>query len=82
MKELEINTVSDSQIVSLITGDNEKTDIITENLRKKGWLVCGIKSSTVPKGLERIRISLHSELSKEIIKKFLEDFKNEWDNLF
>ena len=82
MKELEINTVSDSQIVSLITGDNEKTDIITENLRKKGWLVCGIKSPTVPKGLERIRISLHSELSKEIIKKFLEDFKNEWDNLF
>lgn len=82
MKELEIDTVSDSQIVSLITGDNEKTDIITENLRKKGWLVCGIKSPTVSKGLERIRISLHSELSKEIIKKFLEDFKNEWDNLF
>lgn len=82
MKEMEIDTVSDSQIISLITGSSEKTDIITEKLRKKGWLVCGIKSPTVPKGLERIRISLYSELSKNTIKKFLEDFKNEWNNIF
>ena len=82
MKEMEIDSVSDSHIISLITGSNEKTDIITEKLRKKGWLVCGIKSPTVPKGLERIRISLYSGLSKNTIKKFLEDFKNEWDNIF
>ncbi len=82
MKEMKIYTVSDSHIISLITGSNEKTDIITEKLRKKGWLVCGIKSPTVPKGLERIRISLYSELSKNTIKKFLEDFKNEWNNIF
>lgn len=82
MKEMKIYTVSDSHIISLITGNNEKTDIITEKLRKKGWLVCGIKSPTVPKGLERIRISLYSELSKNTIKKFLEDFKNEWNNIF
>lgn len=82
MKEMKIYTVSDSHIISLITGNNEKTDIITEKLRKKGWLVCGIKSPTVPKGLERIRISLYSGLSKNTIKKFLEDFKNEWNNIF
>lgn len=82
MKEMKIYTVSDSHIISLITGSNEKTDIITEKLRKKGWLVCGIKSPTVPKGLERIRISLYSGLSKNTIKKFLEDFKNEWNNIF
>ncbi len=82
MKEMKIYTVSDSHIISLITENNEKTDIITEKLRKKGWLICGIKSPTVPKGLERIRISLYSELSKNTIKKFLEDFKNEWNNIF
>lgn len=82
MKEMKIYTVSDSHIISLITRSNEKTDIITEKLRKKGWLVCGIKSPTVPKGLERIRISLYSGLSKNTIKKFLEDFKNEWNNIF
>lgn len=82
MKEMKIYTVSDSHIISLITGSNEKTDIITEKLRKKGWLVCGIKSPTVPKGLERIRISLYSGLSKNTIKKFSEDFKNEWNNIF
>lgn len=82
MKEIEIDSVSDSHIISLITGSNEKTNIITEKLRKKGWLVCGIKSPTVPKGLERIRISLYSGLSKNTIKKFLEDFKNEWNNIF
>lgn len=82
MKEMEIDSVSDSHIISLITGSNEKTNIITEKLHKKGWLVCGIKSPTVPKGLERIRISLYSGLSKNTIKKFLEDFKNEWNNIF
>lgn len=82
MKKLGIKTVSTSHIISLVIGDNEKTDIMAENLRQKGWLVYGIKSPTVPKGSERIRISLNSKLLKEDLEKFLEDFKNECDNIF
>lgn len=82
IKEMKIETVSDSHIISFIIGENEKTDIIAEKLRKKGWLVCSIKSPTVPKGTERIRISLYSELSEENIKNFLEDFQNEYNYIF
>ena len=39
IKEMKIETVSDSHIISFIIGENEKTDIIAEKLRKKGWLV-------------------------------------------
>ena len=82
MKKMKIKTVSNSHIISLIIGDNDKIDIITKRLRKKNWLVYGIKSPTVPKGNEQIRLSLHSELTKEQIKNFLEDYKNEFNNLF
>lgn len=82
IKEMKIETVSDSHIISFIIGENEKADIIAEKLRKKGWLVCSIKSPTVPKGTERIRISLYSELSEENIKNFLEDFQNEYNYIF
>ena len=82
MKEMNIDTVSDSQIIGLVIGSNSKTDMITEKLRQKGWLVYGIKSPTVPKGGERIRISLHSEITKDEIKNFLEDFKNECNTVF
>lgn len=82
MKKMNIDTVSDSQIIGLVIGSNSKTDMITEKLRQKGWLVYGIKSPTVPKGGERIRISLHSEITKDEIKNFLEDFKNECNTVF
>ncbi len=74
ISSLGINTVSTTHIIGLVVGDNEKVSIIANNLKEKGYNVYPIKSPTVPKGEERIRISLHPNISKDEINEFLERF--------
>lgn len=81
IKELKINAICDSQIMAIIIGDNNKSDIICKNLRNIGYIVYPIKSPTVPKGTERIRVGLNSNISKNDISNFLEEFKNEFDSI-
>lgn len=82
IKQMKLKTTSTSHIISLIIGDNEKADIVCKNLREKGYIVYLIKSPTVLKGSERMRLGLNSNISKVEIEKFLEEFKNECNNLF
>ncbi|MDP0488213.1 MAG: aminotransferase class I/II-fold pyridoxal phosphate-dependent enzyme [Fusobacterium sp. JB021] len=82
IKELEIEVVSDSHILGLIIGDNKKVDIISKRLRDKGYIVYSIKSPTVGKGTERIRIGLNPDITKEEIEKFLKEFKHEYNSIF
>ena len=82
IKELEIEVVSDSHILGLIIGDNKKVDIISKRLRDKGYIVYSIKSPTVGKGTERIRIGLNTDITKEEIEKFLKEFKHEYNSIF
>lgn len=82
IKELSINAICESQIIALIIGDNKKADIICRNLREKKYIVYPIKSPTVPRGSERIRVGLNPNISKKDISKFLEEFKNEFNSIF
>lgn len=82
IKELEINVVSDSHILGLVVGDNQKVDIISKNLRSKGYIVYSIKSPTVGKGTERIRIGLNPNITKKDMEIFLKEFKYEYNNIF
>lgn len=82
IRELEIEVVSDSHILGLIIGDNKKVDIISKKLRDKGYVVYSIKSPTVIKGTERIRIGLNPDITKEEIENFLKDFKYEYNSVF
>lgn len=82
IKELEIEVVSGSHILGLIIGDNKKVDIISKRLRDKGYIVYSIKSPTVGKGTERIRIGLNPDITKEEIEKFLKEFKHEYNSIF
>ncbi|NME35615.1 MULTISPECIES: aminotransferase class I/II-fold pyridoxal phosphate-dependent enzyme [Fusobacterium] len=82
IKQMKLKTTSTSHIISLIIGDNEKADIVCKNLREKGYIVYPIKSPTVLKGSERMRLGLNPNISKVEIEKFLEEFKNECNNLF
>ena len=68
--------------MALIIGDNKKADIISKNLRDKGYVVYSIKSPTVAKGTERIRVGLNPNISKEEIFNFLKEFKNELNSIF
>ncbi len=62
---------STSAIQSLITEDNELSVSIVNHLNKKGFIVKAIQSPTVPKGKERIRISLHSFNKKSQIESLI-----------
>lgn len=82
IKELSLDARCDSQIMALMIRDNKKADKVCKNLRDKGYVVYPIKSPTVPKGSERIRIGLNPNISKEEIFKFLGEFKSELNSIF
>lgn len=54
---------SSSAIVPVITGDSVKAMALSERLRRRGILSLPIRRPTVPPGGERVRLSLHADLS-------------------
>ncbi|MDR1013213.1 MAG: hypothetical protein LBL38_02990, partial [Lactobacillales bacterium] len=72
----EIKTTSYTHIISIIIADNQKITKLTQYLRQKGFRIYAIKEPTVPKNKARIRISLHHNLQKNDLLKFVQDFKN------
>ncbi len=77
LKENHIDTVSSTHIISIIIGNNSKVIEISENMKKKGFLLYGVKEPTVPKGTARFRIGLNPQLSKEDILRFVKELKYE-----
>ena len=72
LNKININTgSSNSQIIPIILGDETKCFELQSFLRKNGFFVKVIRPPTVPKGSERIRISLTATMSKKIINNFL-----------
>ena len=59
-------------IRSIIIGDNEKVISIQNKLLENGFFVPAIRSPTVPKGTERLRVSLNCHHTRSQISKFLE----------
>jgi 8-amino-7-oxononanoate synthase len=57
--------VSSTPVQGLLIGDNFKARRLASYLQEKGIFVKPILSPTVPAGLERIRICLHSFNTKE-----------------
>lgn len=66
---------SDSPIQCLVLGDIDKTKFLTSKLLKKGFGVKDILSPTVPKGKERIRISLHSYNKPKEIEALVKELR-------
>ena len=67
-----INTVSESQIIPIITGSNERTLKVSENLRAYGYYIPAIRPPTVPEGTSRLRISLTADSKLEDFAKVLD----------
>jgi 8-amino-7-oxononanoate synthase len=59
-------------IQSLIIGGNEQTKQLATHLNRAGLGVKAILAPTVPRGTERIRITLHSYNSDDEIRKLIE----------
>ena len=49
---------SESQIIPIVIGDNEKAVAVSQKLRKEGIIAAAIRPPTVPAGSARLRISI------------------------
>ncbi|MGL5428527.1 MAG: aminotransferase class I/II-fold pyridoxal phosphate-dependent enzyme, partial [Cetobacterium sp.] len=81
LSKYEIKTISTTNIISIVIGENQRVNRISENLQEKGYLIYPIKEPTVPKGTARLRVSLTALHTKEIVQKFIEELKYEIDNI-
>lgn len=73
---LDINTVSESQIIPVVIGDDEKTVCVAEQLRKLGFFTLPIRPPTVPKNTSRLRLSITADMEFESIKTIIDYLKN------
>jgi 8-amino-7-oxononanoate synthase len=66
---------SETAIQPLLIGDTEKVNHISEQLKQLGFLISAIRTPTVPKGSERLRITLSAAHSADDINKLLSAFE-------
>lgn len=69
-------SISNSAIQPLIVGSSEKVLSISKTLLKNGFHVSAIRPPTVPKGTERLRITLGSSHTKIQIEQLLMQIKH------
>ena len=60
----------ESQILSIIVGQEEKAILLQEHLEKNGFLAIAIRPPTVPVNESRIRLTIRRDLNLEILKNF------------
>lgn len=70
-KRLNIETISESQIVPIIIGDAGEAMNMAAHLQKNGFDALAIRKPTVSVGSERIRISLNSSLTRKEITRLV-----------
>ncbi len=63
--------VGESHILAIITGDNSSCLELYKTLNSKGIKVQAVRPPTVPQGTARLRLSLHSNLSKSDLDDFV-----------
>ena len=62
---------STSQIVPVITGENQRTLDIAGHLQREGFYIMGIRPPTVPAGASRLRISLTAATSRDDVEALI-----------
>ena len=78
LRNLSYPVKGESQILSIIVGQEEKAILFQKYLEKHGFLAIAIRPPTVPLNESRIRITIRRDLNLDILKKFisvLKDFK-------
>ncbi|MFH1305604.1 MAG: 8-amino-7-oxononanoate synthase [Candidatus Omnitrophota bacterium] len=69
---------SRSQIVPLPIGGNTETMRLSEDLKRKGYWVTPVRPPTVPRGGERLRVSLTSDHAPEVLDRFADDISDSY----
>jgi 8-amino-7-oxononanoate synthase len=63
---------SESQIVPVVLGSNERALAFAARLCREGFAVRAIRPPTVPQGTARLRFSLHANLTSETLTRLVE----------
>lgn len=77
LKISNINTTSETHIVPLILGENEKAVRVSEQLKNEGYFILPVRPPSVPPNTARLRLPLCADYSFEDIKKVIDLVKNE-----
>ncbi len=77
MSSMDMETVSESQIIPVVIGDDTKAVEVAEQLRKLGFFVLPIRPPTVPPNTSRLRLSLTANMEFESVRTLLDYVKNE-----
>jgi 8-amino-7-oxononanoate synthase len=59
-----------SQIIPVVIGDSEHTLLVAESLQAQGFDVRAIRPPSVPDGTARLRVSINTSVTKEILSGF------------
>lgn len=63
---------SESHIIPVIVGENNKTEALSEILFQNGYFTLPVRPPTVPEGSARLRISLSTDIEEDDLAKFFE----------
>ncbi|HOL80502.1 MAG TPA: 8-amino-7-oxononanoate synthase [Ignavibacteriales bacterium] len=74
LKNLYLSTISQSQIIPIIIGDNEKTLNFAKIFQENDILLMAIRPPTVPEGTSRLRISLTSNITDINLSRIFDIF--------
>ena len=61
---------SNSQIVPIILGDNQRATSVAAELQREGFDVRALRPPTVPAGTARLRITVNSGLDESVLRRF------------
>jgi 8-amino-7-oxononanoate synthase len=61
---------SESQIIPILLGDNERAKSIAAELQQEGFDVRAIRPPAVPPGTARLRVSVNANLTETILQRF------------
>ena len=70
-------TISSSQIIPVVLGEENKTGNIAKIMQKDGYFVLPINPPTVPVGTSRLRVSLCADIEEKEILAFFDKIKAE-----
>ncbi len=70
-----IKDKGETQIVPIITGENNKTIKIAEELQSKGFFILPVRPPTVPVNTSRLRLSLTADITSDEFKTVIDIIK-------
>ncbi len=75
LRNLSYPVKGESQILSIIVGQEEKAILLQKHLEKNGFLAIAIRPPTVPVNKSRIRLTIRRDLNLDILNKFISVLK-------